>query len=149
VSDDSERTPLEPEVSDDSERAPLLAAVAAASLALLGLVGVLLDDGPYLELASINPWIVLWAVGLFGLLAVAPFALHRLAAARTADRDRRWELAVVGWGGLALAAGIGFAAIAVATGFSSTGAVGALALVGLAECALVVGAVLTLMLTTG
>lgn len=132
-----------------SPRVPVLAAAGAAIVALVGLTGTLLSDGPYLSFSALSAWIVLWTVGLFALLLLAPALLHRRMPARDGDGDRRWELTVVAWGAGALAAGAGFAAIAAAEGFATGSALGALALVGLAESGLVAGAVLGLMLTTG
>lgn len=132
-----------------SGRALGVAAVGAAGLAALGLLGVLLTDGPYASLDELNPWLVVWAVALLALLGLAPFALHRRIAARTVDHDRRWELAIVAWGGMALGGVLCFGAVAVGEGFGTGTAAGAIALVGLVECALVVGAVALLMLTTG
>lgn len=117
---------------------------AAGGLAALGLIGMLSSDGPYVSLGEINPWSVVYAIGVFALLMAAPFALHRRIA-EGRDRDRRWELAVVTWGGCALAAGAVLTVVAIVSG----GALEAAAVIGLAECALVVGAVALMMLTTG
>lgn len=131
------------------ERALRVGARAGAALALGGLLGALLSDGPYLSSGSLSPWVVIWAIGLFGLLLFAPFALHRRLSEHGDDRDRRWELAIVAWGGVALALGLLFAVVAAVEGFGTGTGLGALAIVGLAECALVAGSVLLLMLTTG
>jgi hypothetical protein len=132
-----------------SGRALGVAAVGAAGLAALGLLGVVLSDGPYVSWGELNAWLVVWAVALFALLGLAPFALHRRMAERTTDHDRRWELAILAWGALALAGVLCFGAVAGGEGFGTGSAAGAIAVVGLAECALVVGAVALLMLTTG
>lgn len=131
------------------ERALILGAWAGAALAVIGALAVLVGDGPYLRLSSLSPWLMLFAVGLFGLLLFAPFAIHRRIAASSEDRDRRWELAVVAWGGLALALGGVFAAFALLEGFDTSSGLGALAVVGIFECAMVAGAVLTMMLSSG
>lgn len=132
-----------------SGRALGVAAVGATGLAALGLLGMLLSDGPYLSIDELSPWLVVWAVALLVLLGLAPFELHRRMAARTPDHDRRWELAVLAWGAAALGGVLLFGALAVGEGFGTGNAAGALAVVGLAECALVVGAVALLILTTG
>jgi hypothetical protein len=126
-----------------------LGALAGAGVAAGGLIAVALSDGPYLSFSELSPWLVVWAIGLFALLGCAPFALHSRVAAGTEDRDRRWELAVVAWGGVALAGAVGFGLIALLEGFEGSGALGAIALVGLAECCLVVASVAAVMLTTG
>ena len=120
------------------------ALAAAAGVAALGLIGMLSGDGPWVSLGEIDPWSVVYAIGVFALLMAAPFALHRRIGVGQ-DRDRRWELAVVSWGGGALAAGAAFTIVAVL----SSGALEAAAVIGLVECGLVVGAVVLLMLTTG
>ncbi len=64
-----------------------------------------------------------------------PFALHARFALRTDDRERRWELALGAWGGIALIGAIGFLLLGIAAGFGSAAASGALAVVGLLICA--------------
>lgn len=130
-----------------SERALSAGLLVGAVLAGLGLLGALLSDGPYLSVGSLSPWIVFWALGLLAVLLLAPFALHRRAFSGTDDRDRRWELAVVAWGAIALAALLAFGA--VAAGFGTGSALGAVALVGLVESGVVAGAVLTILLAGG
>jgi hypothetical protein len=131
------------------DRALDLGARAGAGLAAVGAIGTLLASGPYLSVSDgIEAWLVVYALGLFGLLLFAPFALHRRIAESEKDRDRRWELAVVAWGGVALAAGLAFGLV-LWLGPGTAEPFGALALMGLLECGLVVAAVLTLILTTG
>ena len=131
------------------ERALDLGARAAAALTVVGAIGTLLASGPYLSTSEgIEAWLLVYALGVFGLLLFAPFALHRRIASSEKDRDRRWELAIVAWGGVALAAALLFGLI-LWIGPGPPEPLGALALMGLLECALVVLAVLTLILTTG
>jgi hypothetical protein len=131
-------------------RGPLgLAAFAAGLLALIGLLGTALASEPRLSVSDLGPWIVVWAIGLFALLGVAPFAIHSRVTTRTTDPDRRWELAIVVWGGVATAGLLAFGAIALLASFDTGSALGALAVVGLLECALVAGSVLLVMLTGG
>lgn len=125
-------------------RALGVALAAAGGLALLGLIGLLGTDGPYISFSEINPWSVVYAIGMFALLMGAPFVLHRRIS-EGEDRDRRWELAIVAWGGGALAAGLLFAAVIAL----AEGSLEAAAAIGLIESGLVVGAVVTLMFTTG
>ncbi len=131
------------------DRALDLGARAGAVLLVAGAIGTLLASGPYLSLSEgIEAWLVVYALGLLGLLLFAPFALHRRIAASEQDRDRRWELAIVAWGGVALAAALVFGLL-LWVGPGTTEPLGALAMMGLLECGLVVAAVLTLILTTG
>jgi membrane protease YdiL (CAAX protease family) len=120
----------------------------AAGIAVLGAIGTLFADGPYLSASKgVEPWLAVWAVGIFGLLMYVPFALHRRAAAESDDSDRNWERAVVGWGGVALVAGAVFALI-LWVGPGPSHAIGALALAGLIEAGLIVVAVLAVILST-
>jgi uncharacterized membrane protein YkvI len=124
-------------------------AAAGLALTLAGALGVLVGDGPYLRFSALSPWLVAYALGLIVLLALLPFAIHRRLAARGTDRDRRWELAVVAWGGLALAGLVAFGLVSVLQGFETGDPLGALALAGALLCGLVVGSILLLILTTG
>jgi len=129
-------------------RALDIGAQVCAGIAVLGVLGTLFADGPFLSTSKgVEPWLAVWAVGLFGLLMYAPFALHRRLATKTDDPDQRWERAVVGWGGIALA-GAAFFALVLWVGPGPSHAVGALALAGLLECGLIVAAVATVILTT-
>ena len=133
----------------DRARALDLGARASAVIAVVGAVGTLLAEGPYLSVSKgIEPWLGVYALGVLGLLLFAPFALHRRIAASTEDRDRRWELAVVAWGGIALTAAVVFALV-LWIGPGPTEPLGAIALISVLACALVVVSVLGLMLTTG
>ena len=74
------------------ERALDLGARAAAALTVVGAIGTLLASGPYLSTSEgIEAWLLVYALGVFGLLLFAPFALHRRIASSEKDRDRRWE----------------------------------------------------------
>jgi hypothetical protein len=129
-------------------RALDIGARVSAAIAALGAVGTLFADGPYLSASKgVEPWIAVWAVGLFGLLMYTPFALHRRQAAKTDDPDQSWERAVVGWGGAALAGAV-VSALILWAGPGPSHAIGALALTALLECGLIVGAVLLVVLTT-
>jgi hypothetical protein len=126
-----------------------LGAVASAGVALVGAIGVMFAEGPYLSVTKgIEAWLGIYALGLLGLLLFAPFALHRRIAASTKDRDRRWELAVTAWGGIALAACLVFALV-LWVGPGPSEPLGAIALTSLLACGLVVASVLLLMLTAG
>jgi hypothetical protein len=133
----------------DRARALDLGARASALVAVVGAAGTLLAEGPYLSVSKgIEPWLGVYALGVLGLLLFAPFALHRRIAASTEDRDRRWELAVVAWGGIALVAAVVFVLV-LWIGPGPTEPLGAIALISVLACALVVVSVLGLMLTTG
>lgn len=124
-----------------SARSARIALLAGALLAALGAVGVATSDEPELSLSSLDPWLVVYALGLLVALGALPFVLHERMAARTDDRDRRWELAVAAWGGIALIASAAFLVLGLALGFDPDTAEGALAIVGLAASGLVVAGV--------
>lgn len=121
----------------------------AAAVAALGLVLTLVSSGPYLSFSDPNPFVWVYAAGLFGLLLAAPFAIHARVAARERDRDRRWEVAVMSWGGGALAVAVVLGGLLVGTGLDSGDSLGAIATVSMIECGLVVAAVAVLVLGGG
>jgi len=131
-----------------SARAAWLTVLGGVLLAGLGALGVALSDGPRLTFDSLDPWLVVYALGLFTALGAIPFGLHERFSARTEDPERRWELALSAWGGIAALAGVAFLLLGLAAGFGSTDASGALAVVGLVACGLVVGGLAVLLMST-
>ena len=129
-------------------RAAWLTVLGGVLLAAFGALGVIASDGARLTLDSLDPWLVVYALGLFAALGALPFGLHERFAARTEDRERRWELALSAWGGVAALAGLGFLLLGLAAGFGSASASGALAVVGLVACGLVVAGLAVLLLST-
>ena len=93
---------------------PALGVAAAAAAAVGSLVGAAVAGEPYLDLDSLNPWLVAFAAALFGALIAVPFAAnHALRAARP-DRAELWEGAMVIWGAISLVTlGAGILLIAV------------------------------------
>jgi hypothetical protein len=135
-------------VTASRERLLRLGVWASAGVAALGAVGTLFASGPYISVSKgIEAWVIVWAVGIFGLLMCAPFLLHDRIDPDKRDRDRRWEVAIVGWGALALA-GVVLCALILWFGSGPSSPLGALALMALLEFGLVLGAVLTLVLAT-
>lgn len=114
----------------------------------LGALGVALGDPPHLDFGGLDPWLVVYAIGLLAGLGAMPFPLHEHFAIRTTDDDKRWELALAAWGGIALAGLAAFVILGVAGGFSAASASGSLAIVGIAECALVIGGLVMLIAST-
>lgn len=129
-------------------RAAWLTVLAGVLVAALGALGVAASDGARLTLDSLDPWLVVYALGLFAALGALPFGLHARFSRRTEDRERRWELALSAWGGVALVGALGFLLLGLAGGFGSASATGALAVVGLGACLLVVGGLAVLFLST-
>jgi hypothetical protein len=132
-----------------SARPAALALLGGILVAALGTLGVALDDGSRLGVDALDPWLVVYAIGLLVALGSLPFLLHERYTSLTDDRERRWELALAAWGGIALAGAVAFVLVGVVGGFGTDTAPGSLAIVGIAACGLVVGALATLILTTG
>jgi hypothetical protein len=97
---------------------PVVALVASLGLALAGLAAAAVDGPPYLDLGSLNPWVVLFAAGLFGALLAVPFATNRLLAAARPARAESWEPAMLIWGAVAVIALLVGAGLIAAGGFS-------------------------------
>jgi hypothetical protein len=79
-------------------------AVAVGSLAGAGVAG-----GPYLDLDSLSPWLVVFATALFGALFAVPFAANRALRSARPERAEAWEGAMVAWAivaSVALGAGL-------------------------------------------
>ena len=83
---------------------PVLGFAVAVAVCLGSLVGAAVAGEPYLELDSLNPWLAVFAVALFGGLFAVPFAANRVLLARRPERDEAWEGAMVAWGAVALLA---------------------------------------------
>lgn len=131
-----------------SARTAWMVVLGGLLLACFGALGVAVSDEPHLTFDSLDPWLVVYALGLLMSLGAMPFGLHERFAARTEDRDRRWELALMAWGGIALLAGLGFLLLGLGLGFGSATASGALAIVGLVACGLVAGGLAVLLVST-
>jgi hypothetical protein len=115
-------------------------AVAALSAALAGATGA-----PYLEADGVNPWLIVFAAASMAALIAFPFGLEVRLRERFADRDRRWEMALVVWGGLAaVLLAVGFVA-----GFDTSTLGGSLGLILVIEAALVAGTVVVWLLSGG
>lgn len=116
-------------------------AVAAVAIPLAAASGA-----PYLSLSELNPWLVIFAIGLFTALFATPFAIHSRLGGLLED-DARWERAVLLWGALAAAAlGIGLLC-GLPSGFASDSLVGAIGVVIVAEAVLVLGTLLIWLLS--
>lgn len=108
-------------------------ATALVSLALAGAAGP-----PYLSLSELNPWLVVFAIGLFAALFATPFAIHARVGGLL-EADARWERALLLWGAVALAAlGLGLLA-GLPSGFGSDSLAGSAGLVVVVEAVLVLG----------
>jgi hypothetical protein len=114
--------------------------VAALAIPLAGAAGP-----PYLSLSALNPWLAVYAIGLFTALFAAPFAIHaRLGG--LLEADARWERALLLWGAVALAMLAVALLVGLPTGFASDSLAGSLAGVTLAEAVLVLGSLVAWLL---
>lgn len=130
-------------------RATALTALGGVLVATFGAVGVALGDERHLGFDRLDPWLIVYAIGLLVALGALPFPLHARYETRTEDRDKRWELALTAWGGIALAGAAGFVLFGVVAGFAAASASGALAIVGVSACGLVLAGLAVLIVTTG
>ena len=120
---------------------PAAAMAACAALSIVALILAGAAGGPYLDLASLNPWIAVFAVTAFGALFAVPFAANRLLVMARPERAEAWEGAMVAWGAVATAV-LAVAGLIVLGGDFSPGRslADAAALVLVIEAGMVVGA---------
>jgi hypothetical protein len=127
-----------------ADRRPVLFLVSGAALAAASILLAAAAGAPYLSFASLSPWIVSFAIGLFAALFATPFVIHSRLPGKL-EADARWERAVLLWGAVALGL-LGLSILCgLPSGFDTGSLSGALALVGIAEAVLVL-ATLTLWL---
>lgn len=127
-------------------RGPVLVALAGIALAMIGLIAAAASGSPYLGLDDLNPWMAVFAIGAFGALFAAPFAIQRTFFAEIPESERRWERAVLAWGAIALAAGTAGALLIAAGGFDGDSLAGSAGIVLAGESLCVLAAVATMML---
>lgn len=132
-----------------SARGSLMLALGGLFAAAIGAIGVSASEGPHLGLSDLDPWLVLYLLGLIVCLGAGPYGLFDRFGATKPDRDARWDLALSVWGGFALLAGLIFVGFGLIAGFDPASASGALAITGAGACALVVGALMLFVLSTG
>lgn len=122
-----------------------LTATAGAGAAVLGLILAGATGEPYLSADGVNGWLVVFAAGLLAAFVALPFGIEWRLRERFGDRDRRWEVALLLWGAIALAAlVIGFLA-----GFDTGTVAGAAGLIAAIEAGLVVATIVTWLLAGG
>ena len=119
--------------------------LAGAAVAALGAVGVASGDEPHLSLSDIDPWLIVFALGVLVVLGAAPYAIFDRHSG-IEDKDARWDRALTTWGAFALLLGIGFLAVGALGSFNPATASGSIALVGAGACALVFGSLVLFVL---
>ncbi len=121
-----------------SARALLLVGLAGAAVAAIGALGMAAGEEPHLSFSSLDPWLVVFAIGTLVALGAAPYALFDRHSG-IEDEDERWDRALAVWGGFSLLTGLGFVAVGVLGSFDPGTASGAIAWVGAGCCGLVFG----------
>jgi hypothetical protein len=129
------------DASEPDQRRPVLFVVAGTAVAAIAVPLAATGGEPYLSLGELNPWLVVYAIGLFAALFAAPFAIHARLGGML-EADARWERALLLWGAVAIGAlAVGLLS-GLPSGFASDSLAGSLGLVTVAEAVLVVGALL-------
>ena len=132
----------------DGERggrfAALLALVGVAT-ATVSLLAAGATGAPYLEAGGVNGWVVVFAAGLLAALIALPFGLELRLRERYPNRDRRWEVALLVWGAIAVAV-LGVALIA---GFDTGTLAGAAGLIAAIEAGAVIATLAVWLLSGG
>lgn len=122
----------------DRPSAPSFVVIAGLGVAAASLVLAALTGSPYLGLDSLNPWLVGFALGLFGCLGAAPFAINEWITGSDPERTEAWERSMLIWGLVTLPAALLSGTLIFAGGFSpETSLVDAAAIVVLIEAGLI------------
>lgn len=123
--------------SERTRRVAALLAVGGGATAVVSLILAGAAGEPYLEADGVNGWLVVFAAGLLAALVAFPFGIELRLRERYADRDRRWEVSLLVWGGLAAA----ILVIAFLAGFDTGTLAGAAGLIAAIEAGLVVATI--------
>lgn len=130
-------------------RASLQLAIAGLAVAAVGAIGMAAGSEPHLSVEEFDPWLVVYALGLILALGAGPYGLYDRFAASVEGEDARWDMALAVWGGIALGAGLCFAALGLIAGFAAASLSGALAIVGAGVCGLVVACLAVVIVAGG
>jgi hypothetical protein len=125
---------------------PALCLIGGLAVAGLSVVLAAVTGAPYLSLDELNPWLAVFAVGLFAALFATPFAIHR-GLGGLLEADVRWERALLWWGVLSLGVlGLGLLC-GLPSGFASDSLAGSIGLVAVAEALLVLATLVVWLLS--
>jgi hypothetical protein len=119
-------------------RIPALCLVVGAAVSVVTVPLAAVAGPPYLSLDALSPWVVVFAIGLFGAAFAAPFVIHA-SLGGLLEADARWERALLWWGAATIVALALGALIGAPSGFASDSLAGSLGLVIVAEAVLVLG----------
>ncbi|MFL5870633.1 MAG: hypothetical protein ACJ75R_06095 [Solirubrobacterales bacterium] len=137
----------EPSIEAPDPRRPLLFCVGGLAVAVVAIGLAAAAGPPYLSFGSLNPWLVVYAIGLFTALFAVPFAIHARLGGEL-ESDARWERSLLLWGLVALGAlGLAVLVALAAGGFGSDSLAGSVAAVTLAEAVLVLGSLIAWLLS--
>jgi hypothetical protein len=126
----------EPTHPSSSARVPTLCLFAGLTVAALSVALAAVAGGPYLGLDELNPWLAVFAIGLFAALFSTPFVIHR-GLGGLLEADARWERALLWWGAVSLGVlGVGLLC-GIPSGFASDSLAGSIGLVAVVEAVLV------------
>lgn len=123
--------------SERTGRVAALLAVGGGATAVVSLILAGAAGEPYLGADGVNGWLVVFAAGLLAALVAFPFGIELRLRERYADRDRRWEVSLLVWGGLAAA----ILVIAFLAGLDTGTLAGAAGLIAAIEAGLVVATI--------
>jgi hypothetical protein len=129
-------------------RIPAICLAVGATVSVITVPLAALAGPPYLSFEALSPWVVLFAIGLFGAAFAAPFVIHA-SLGGALEADARWERALLWWGAATLVGLVVGALIGAPSGFASDSLAGALGLVIVVEAVLVLGTLLAWLLSGG
>jgi len=131
--------------SERTGRAAALLAIGGAATALVSLILAGAAGEPYLEADGVNGWLVVFAAGLLAALIAFPFGVELRLRERYADRDRRWEVSLLVWGGLSAV----ILVVAILAGFDTETLAGAAGLIAAIEAGLVIATIAVWLVSGG
>jgi uncharacterized membrane protein len=120
-------------------RVPSLAALWGVGIATAAAALAAVAGPPYLTASHLNGWILVFATALFAALFAMPFLLEHRLRDRIADRDDRWERAMVLWGAASAAVLVVAVLLGAAGSFAGDSWAGSIGLIATIEAGLVLG----------
>jgi hypothetical protein len=132
---------VRPDPAESRQRLALLCLLAGAAVAAVSLPLAAGGGVPYLSLDQLSPWLVSFAIGLFGALFALPFAIHGRIGGPL-EGDARWERSLLWWGAIAVAVFCLGLLLGLPSGFASDSLAGSTGLVIAVEAGLVLATLL-------
>ena len=138
---------MRPEGMSTGRRAALVVA-AGSAVAIVSIPLAAAAGPPYLSFSSLSPWLVTYAIGLFGALFATPFLIHSRLGGEL-EADARWERALMWWGAVSLGVLGASVIFGLPSGFDTGTLGGALGVVGICEAVLVLATLVFWLLSGG